>query len=194
MRRRPRSKGVPALIRMTRASMLGRRLAGADGTVDSIAATRPRCAATLSRNVSIQVAKASRRLVTRRGEEENMADHSVQPTAPPMAAPTGHRVMSPRTAAPMSAAMAARRVAGSTLLVNDIFFPTGVVAKNPVTMRAMPVPTPVEASTMRMVIGRRWRSARRSRNRPGDLGDLVGYRSGKWPVRPPAVRRRSRSR
>ncbi len=76
------SSGVPDLMRMTRASILARRLAGADGTVDSMAATSPRWAATLSRRVSIQVANASRRLVTRRGEERRRRTTASSPPPP----------------------------------------------------------------------------------------------------------------
>src|SRR5664280_2115794 len=162
-----RSGGVPDLIRMTKASMLARRLAGADGTVDSIAATNPRWAATLSRRVSIQVANASRRLVTRLGDDEDNADRSVHPTAAPMRAPTGQRVMSPTTAAPIRAAAADWRVAASIPLANDIFFATGVVANRPATTRAIPTPMPVSYTHLTTVIGRRSQSALRNQSRPG---------------------------
>ena len=48
-------------------------------------------------------------------------DRSVQPTAPPMAAPTGQRVMSPTIAAPDHVQQhAAWRLAGSIRFINDI--------------------------------------------------------------------------
>ena len=82
-------------MRTTRAATLSRIDGGAVCTVDSMAASSPRWAAMLSRSASIQVASASRRPVTRREVLGWRAERRVQPTAPPMAAPTGQRVTSP---------------------------------------------------------------------------------------------------
>ena len=123
-------------------------------TVDSMAASRPRWAATASRSASIHVASASRRPTTRREVVGCSAERSVQPTPAPMAAPTGQRVTSPTTTPRATAHTAAWRLAGSSLLAIDIRPTREPVDQMPPMRRAMPAPIPAPKSTTTGVIVR----------------------------------------
>ena len=168
---------------------------GALRSVDSMAASRPRWAATLSRSASIQVARASSRSTTRREVVGWRAERSVQPTAPPMAAPTGQWVTSPTMAARITAQAAAWRLAGSMRLVTD-GRPVGrALDQMPEMTSARPTPMPAPKRTTTGVIVRTpGGGGPRSRSPTAGRAVPVAWRGGARPVHRPLVRRRSRSR